>query len=66
MNDYAQRIDELETRMAHQDRIIADLNDVITSQWKKFDSLESQIKRLRGELEDLDQRDVPNEKPPHY
>jgi SlyX protein len=61
------RINDLEVRMAHQDQTIADLNDVITAQWKKLDALERQLKRLSEELETMDQGDVPaNQKPPHY
>jgi SlyX protein len=61
------RIDDLEIRLAHQDQTIADLNDVITAQWKKLDALERQLKRLSEELQTMDQGDAPaNQKPPHY
>jgi SlyX protein len=61
------RIQNLEIRMAHQDQTIADLNDVITAQWKKLDALERQMKRMSEELETMDQGDIPaNQKPPHY
>jgi SlyX protein len=61
------RINDLEIRMAHQDQTIADLNDVITAQWKKLDALERQLKRLSDELESMDVGDAPaNQKPPHY
>jgi SlyX protein len=61
------RIQNLEIRMAHQDQTIADLNDVITAQWKKLDALERQLKRMSEELETMDQGDIPaNQKPPHY
>ena len=61
------RINDLEIRMAHQDQTIADLNEVITAQWKKLDALERQLKRLSAELETMDQAEAPaNQKPPHY
>jgi SlyX protein len=66
MAEVLHRIEELETRVAHQEKTISELNDVITAQWKRFDFLESQIKHLRGELESMDQGSVPNERPPHY
>ncbi len=66
MDDLLLRITELETRVAHQDITIAELNSVLTEQWKKFDVVERQLNHLRGELETLDQRDHPNERPPHY
>lgn len=63
-----QRIDELEMRIAHQDRTIADLNEVITAQWKKLESIERQLRRLSEELEAVETGDAPaaNQKPPHY
>ena len=62
-----QRLFDLETRTAHHDRTIAELNDVITAQWKKLDALERQIGRLGEEMEALLSADMPaNQKPPHY
>jgi SlyX protein len=62
------RIDELEMRLAHQDKTIAELNDVVTAQWKKMEVLERQLKRFGDELAALDSSDGPaaNQKPPHY
>ncbi len=61
------RIDELEMRIAHQEKSIADLNDVITSQWKKIEALERQLRRLDEEMQSLDSGEAPaNQKPPHY
>lgn len=62
-----QRIMTLEIRMAHQDQTIADLNDVITAQWKKLDALERRLQRLGEEIETMDTGGAPaNQKPPHY
>jgi SlyX protein len=67
MNDVAKRIDDLETRVAHQEKIIGDLNDVITAQWRKMEAIEFQLRRLGEELQTMDAGDVPtNQKPPHY
>jgi SlyX protein len=68
MIDTEKRIDELEIRMAHQDKSIGDLNDVITAQWKKLEMLERQMRRLGEEMEAMDGGDGPaaNQKPPHY
>ncbi len=61
------RIDELEIRIAHQDRTIADLSDMLTAQWKKIELLERQLRRLGEELEAMESGDAPaNQKPPHY
>lgn len=63
-----QRIDELEVRAAHQDKTIAELNDIVTAQWKKLEMMERQLRRLGEELEAMDAGEGPaaNQKPPHY
>jgi SlyX protein len=60
------RIDVLEMRIAHQEKTISDLNDVVTAQWKKIEMLERQLRRLDEEVQALDQGDTPVTKPPHY
>ena len=67
MTTVDQRINELEIRLAHQDKTISELNDVITAQWKKLDALERQFRRLGEELEAMGSSEVQaNQKPPHY
>lgn len=62
-----QRIDDLEIRIAHQDKTIAELNDVVTGQWKKMEALERQLRRFGEELEAMEALDPSaNQKPPHY
>jgi SlyX protein len=61
------RIDELEQRFVHQEKAMAELNDVITAQWKKIDMLELALKRLRDEMQNLNLRSEGEEPPPpHY
>ena len=61
------RIEAIEIRLAHQDKMISDLNDVITAQWRKIDLLELQLGRLREELQTLEpQRQSPEPPTPHY
>lgn len=61
------RIEAIEIRLAHQDKMISDLNDVITAQWRKIDLLERQLGMLREELQTLEpQRQSPEPPPPHY
>lgn len=63
----AARLDDLETRIAHQDRMLAEMNEVITAQWDKIDVLERQIARLRDELQNMTPaREGPEPPPPHY
>lgn len=61
------RLDALETRIAHQDRMLADLNEVITAQWRRIDGLERQVAQMREEFQNLgDTRGAPEPPPPHY
>jgi SlyX protein len=67
MKSIDKRLEEFEMRLAYQDKTIADLNDVITAQWKKIEALERQLLRLDEELRDIDSMEAPpNQKPPHY
>ena len=65
--DYSARLDALEAHFAHQDRLIAELNDVVTAQWRKIDVLERYVARLRDDLQTAGpQRDGIEPPPPHY
>jgi SlyX protein len=67
MSNAEKRLDDLEMRLAHQDKTIAELNDVITSQWKAIDALERKLRRLNEELEAVQATEAPPvQKPPHY
>lgn len=69
MNDTS-RFDELEIRIAHQERMIEDLNTAITAQWKLIDRLEREVRRLSDRVADAEQSisaAPPVERPPpHY
>ena len=61
------RLDDLEIRFAHQEKQLAELNDIVTAQWKRIDLLESQNRRLREDFQNLDVgNNGPEPKPPHY
>jgi SlyX protein len=68
MNSDAERLDALETRIAHQDQTIDELNAVVTQQWttieqlrRRLDAMEEQV-RSGGYI-----ADPSTEKPPpHY
>jgi uncharacterized coiled-coil protein SlyX len=61
------RLEALEILAAHQERAITELNDVITSHWRKIELLERMIVQLREELQNMGpQREAPEPPPPHY
>ncbi|UOF01892.1 SlyX family protein [Bdellovibrio reynosensis] len=65
-----ERLIDIETKILHQEHLIEELNQVVYSQQKTIDKLETLLtgltKRLKealgGESDDI----RPNEKPPHY
>ena len=61
------RLHALEIRIAHQDRVIADLNDVVTQQWSRIAALDRQLKALREEIQNIAPEHAGgNQPPPHY
>lgn len=64
------RIDTLEMRVAYQDQVIEDLNNVIVGHWNRFDQLQGQIARLETRIregQDNAGRSIDDEPPPpHY
>jgi SlyX protein len=62
------RIDALETRLAHQDRIIEDLNATVTDQWKQIEMLTRKVARLDEQIQDVRSGGPTGEQepPPHY
>lgn len=59
---------ELERRLAEQDKVIADLNEMVVAQWRKIDSLERRLGELRDEFDSaaLGRPDASEPPPPHY
>ena len=63
-----QRIDELEARLAEQDRSILELSDEVYRQQKQIAKLEAEVQRLAERLRTQPQAAASNapEIPPHY
>lgn len=66
-SDFSLRLETLEASFAHQERMLGELNEVVTLQWRKIDGLERLVAQLREELQNIArQRDEPEPPPPHY
>ena len=68
---FAQRLDELESRLAFQDDLIESLNKVITRQAREMGNMAAQIKDLFTRFSEQAETDTPgtsaeHEIPPHY
>ena len=65
-----ERFIDLESRLAHQDQLLNQLNDVVTEQQAKIMQLEalckSLIQRVQSVSDGLPAEDSGNERPPHY
>ena len=66
--DAAVRMAELESRLAEQDRMIADLNEMVIAQWRKIDGLDRRFGELREEMDTaaLTRAASSESPPPHY
>ena len=66
----ADRLHALEMAVAHQDKVVEELNAVVTEQWTVIDTLRREIERLRdriGQLEYEGRRPASEDAPPpHY
>jgi|EndMetStandDraft_4_1072995.scaffolds.fasta_scaffold170536_2 SlyX protein len=66
-DEESQRLVELQTKIAYQDKTIAELNQVVIDLNKDVAEFGRRLERLeRVVRNDLERRDMPNEKPPHY
>jgi uncharacterized coiled-coil protein SlyX len=61
------RLLKLEEKVAYQDKLIAELNDVVVSLHRRTDELSDRLRTFERDLRsELGARDMPNEPPPHY
>jgi uncharacterized coiled-coil protein SlyX len=61
------RIDDIEVRLTHHERTIAELNEIVSEQWRRIDLLERQLTQMREEVRNLAPQNTGEEPPPpHY
>ncbi len=61
------RFEDIEVRLAHQEKMIADLNEIVTAQWVRLDLVEQQLRQVREEIRNGPQPSEGEEPPPpHY
>jgi uncharacterized coiled-coil protein SlyX len=73
-----ERFNKIEATLAHQERQIADLSEMITAQWKEIDVLKLRLKKAQERLSEMtpaqdNEREglsvaeiAALDKPPHY
>jgi SlyX protein len=62
------RLIDIETKMAHQEQLLSELNDALTDQQGQISRLESLCQSLIDRLKSLAEHADPSgdERPPHY
>ncbi len=60
-----ERFVDLEIKIAHQEQLLEQLNDVIYQQQKKIDEIEKMVKIMNSKVSN-DNINQGDEKPPHY
>ncbi|MET3589633.1 SlyX protein [Bartonella silvatica] len=53
------RLIELETKLAYQEKLIDELSCVVTDQWKSLNELSEKINILTKKIADLEKQSVP-------
>ncbi len=61
-----QRLIEIETKLAHQEVLITELNQVISQQQNTIHQLQASLKSFVNGYLDSKGKEHANEKPPHY
>ncbi len=74
------KLGDLEVLIAHQDKQIQELNEVVTLQWTEIDNLKKYVQRTKSKIEELENSigelgqdsamsvadEAAANKPPHY
>ncbi len=68
LDEYSQRIDKLESHLAHLEHQVEQLNGVVIEQGKLLDRLKKETQRQSGIMQTLELESMKSnvEKPPHY
>lgn len=68
--DLEQRVQTLEELLAHRDKEVHDLSDMVTQQWSRLDALERELNRAKDRVlaleDDVGEAPAANQKPPHW
>ena len=62
------KLEDIEITLTHQEQQIAELNDIITDQWKQIEFLNIRLNKVLSKIDLLENGggDVKVDKPPHY
>jgi SlyX protein len=69
MSEDQERITRLEETIAHQAKVIEELSDQLTEQWKVVEQTRAKLDRLTERFLNLEEQSIEapaNTRPPHY
>ncbi len=61
-----ERIVELEIKLAYQDKMLRDLDEIVTAYAAKLDTLVREVAELRLRFDQAQPDEITDEPPPHY
>ncbi|MBL6725945.1 MAG: SlyX family protein [Rubripirellula sp.] len=69
--DSDDRLTKLEVQLSHTQRVVEQLNEVVTEQSRQLDRVMRLVTRFESKLDDFkykieEKRDLLDDKPPHY
>ena len=62
-----EKLESIEVIIAHQDKIMSEMNEVILAQWKRIDTVEKKLMQLHEDINLINGgQDLTDQRPPHY
>ena len=62
-----EKLESMEVIIAHHDKIMSDMNEVILSQWKRIDAVEKKLLQLHEDINCMNGgQELRDQRPPHY
>ena len=69
-----EKLNHIETTLAHQERQILDLSEMISQQWKEIEALKAHLQKANAKIDILEtssgllsvSEQAARDKPPHY
>jgi uncharacterized coiled-coil protein SlyX len=62
-----EKLESIEVIIAHHDKIMSEMNEVILAQWKRIDTVEKKLMQLHEDINLINGgQDLTDQRPPHY
>ena len=62
-----EKLESIEVIIAHHDKIMSEMNEVILAQWKRIDTVEKKLMQLHEDINLINGgHDLTDQRPPYY